>query len=61
MPLNEDLTKTRNFLAKYKTQYINFKGFASQTWIVDGTIVVKDNLDNISVINADNSYNIYIQ
>ncbi|CAC5376657.1 unnamed protein product [Mytilus coruscus] len=53
--LNEDLTKTRNNIA-YKIRQLKIEQIIKDTWTNDGKIMVKDNQEQIHVVNTQDSF-----
>ncbi|CAG2199992.1 unnamed protein product [Mytilus edulis] len=53
--LNEDLTKTRNNIA-YKVRQLKIEHIIKDTWTNDGKIMVKDNQEQIHVVNTQDSF-----
>ncbi|CAG2247340.1 unnamed protein product [Mytilus edulis] len=53
--LNEDLTKTRNNIA-YKVRQLKIERIIKDTWTNDGKIMVKDNQEQIHVVNTQESF-----
>ncbi|CAC5411167.1 unnamed protein product [Mytilus coruscus] len=53
--LNEDLTKTRNNIA-YKIRKLKIEHSVKDTWTNDGKIMMKDNQEQIHVVNTQDSF-----
>jgi hypothetical protein len=57
--INEDLIKTRNTIA-YRARQLKKAGFLSQTWTVDGKILMKDKSDRITIVTSDYAFKKHI-